>query len=287
MSVESVKMIKVGALNVGYIEQGDGPLVLCLHGYPDTAYSWTQTLNFLAQKGYRAVAPFLRGYHPTDIPADGDYTVKQLAKDALGLIEALGEDRAIIIGHDWGALTAYSAAAIDSNKVEKLVTLDMIHPAALSVTPNTVWKGRHIIAYQFKSAAIRRVRRDEFNHIDEIYRRWSPKWNFEGETKDIKRAFAEPGRVEAALGYYWAFFKEGIGRDEQSKKGQEIALAKTTVPTLTIFGDWGALSDQQMAQSKKAFTGPYEYIQLTGVGHFLHREAPEKFFNHLSAFLDD
>ena len=281
----NVQTIQANSLNIAYLEKGNGPLVLCLHGYPDTAYSWLKTLDFLSEKGFRAVAPFMRGYYPTDIPADGDYTVKQLAKDALALIEALGEDSAIVIGHDWGALAGYSAAAIDPGKVTKLITLDMIHPAALSVTPNTLWKGRHIIAYQFKQAALRRIQQNNFAHIDDIYRRWSPNWDFTGETKDVKLALEKPGRVEAALGYYWAFFKEGIGRDEQSKLGQKIALAKTTVPTLTIFGDWGALSEKQMESSKNAFEGPYEFVQLKGVGHFLHREAPERFFEQLEKFL--
>lgn len=282
----NIQTIQVRSIKFAYLEKGSGPLVVCLHGYPDTAYSWIETLNFLAERGFRAVAPFMRGYYPTEIPKDGDYSVQQLALDALALITALGEKDAIIIGHDWGALAGYSAANIDASKVKKLVTLDMIHPAAVPYAPKTVWKGRHIIAYQFKSAAIKRVKLNDFAHIDEIYRRWSPNWDFDGETKDIKEAFSKPGRVEAALGYYWSFLQGAVGRDNESKRGREIALAKTTVPTLAIFGDWGALSENQIERSEAAFTAPYKYVLFEGVGHFLHRETPNRFFNQLSAFLE-
>lgn len=281
-----VQSVEVRSLNIAYLEKGSGPLVLCLHGYPDTAYSWIQTLHFLAERGFRAVAPFMRGYYPSDIPSDGDYSVQEMARDALALIDALGAENAIIIGHDWGALAALSAVAIDASKVSNLITLDMIHPATLSPTLTSVWKGRHIIAYQRKNASVKHLKRNNFAHIDEIYRRWSPNWDFAGETDDVKHAFAQPGRVEAALGYYWAFAHEARHNDEKSKLGKRLATTKIEVPTLALFGDWGAMSDKQLAGSSKGFLGPYQYVKFDGVGHFLHREAPEKFFTCLTDFLD-
>lgn len=288
MSTKNIKTIAINSVNFAYLEKGAGPLVLCLHGYPDTAYTWSDTLTYLADKGYRAVAPFMRGYHPTDIPIDGDYSVLRLAKDALEMIEAFGETEAIVIGHDWGALAAYSAAALEPSRISKMVTLDMPHPASLSFNPRVIWKGRHILAYQMRQSSINHLKRNNFAHIDQIYRRWSPNWDFSAEeTAPVKEAFAKPNRVEAALGYYWAFMAGLTGRNDAAKRGRELALAKISVPTLAIFGDWGAVTQKQVEQTRKAFTGHYEYTQLEGVGHFLHREEPEQFFALLAKFLKD
>src|SRR5262245_64260522 len=96
------KFVDANGLRFGYLEQGSGPLVLLLHGFPDTALTWDRAMPALAQAGYRAVAPFMRGYAPTAIPADGAYDTETLGKDAIALIHALGADAAVVIGHDWG-----------------------------------------------------------------------------------------------------------------------------------------------------------------------------------------
>ena len=106
--------IEANGLLFGYLEAGPagGPLALCLHGFPDSAWTWRHLLPELAGAGYRAVAPFMRGYAPTEVPEDGRYQTGALVADAVALHEALGGDgRAVLIGHDWGAMAAYGAAA--------------------------------------------------------------------------------------------------------------------------------------------------------------------------------
>ena len=103
MDQPEIKKVRANGVTFSYLEAGEGPLVLCLHGFPDNAYTFTQLMDRLAATGFRAVAPFMRGYWPTEVPADGRYQSAVLAMDALALIEALGADRAVLIGHDWGA----------------------------------------------------------------------------------------------------------------------------------------------------------------------------------------
>src|SRR5215813_8273648 len=104
--------VRANGLEFGLLEAGSGPLALCLHGFPDTARTWRHLLPVLAGAGFRAVAPFMRGYAPTAVPTDGGYGVGALAADAVALHEALGGGReAVLIGHDWGAEAAYAAAA--------------------------------------------------------------------------------------------------------------------------------------------------------------------------------
>src|SRR3954465_5483310 len=103
--------VEANGVTYGYLADGpeDGPLALCLHGFPDSAWTWRHLLPELAAAGYRAVAPFLRGYAPTSIPDDGLYQSGAVASDAIALHAALGGgDDAVVIGHDWGALAAYA-----------------------------------------------------------------------------------------------------------------------------------------------------------------------------------
>src|SRR6202167_3082247 len=123
--------VQANDLEFGLLEAGSGPLALCLHGFPDTAHTWKHLLPALADAGFHAVAPFMRGYAPTAIPADGAYQIGALVADAVALHEALGGDGdAVLIGHDWGAETAYGAAAFAPDRWRRLVTL-AVPPAAL------------------------------------------------------------------------------------------------------------------------------------------------------------
>jgi pimeloyl-ACP methyl ester carboxylesterase len=118
--------VSANGLEFGYLAAGEGPLALCLHGFPDTAWSWRHLLTALAGAGYRAVAPFMRGYAPTGIPESGVYQTGALSSDAVALHEALGGDAdAVVIGHDWGAPTAWSCALHHPDRVTAVGALSV------------------------------------------------------------------------------------------------------------------------------------------------------------------
>src|ERR1700704_6943291 len=105
-------VVQANGLRFQYLEMGSGPLALCLHGFPDSPWTYRYLLPQLAQAGYRAVAPFMRGYAPTQIPLDGDFSTNALASDPNALHEVLGGDsNAVLIAHDWGAVAAWGALA--------------------------------------------------------------------------------------------------------------------------------------------------------------------------------
>src|SRR6188768_370834 len=106
-----IRYVEANGLRFAYLEEGEGPLVLLLHGFPDTARTWDSLRTRIAATGRRAVSPFMRGYHPTQIPVK-DTHQETLGRDALALITALGHREAVIVGHDWGASAAYVAASI-------------------------------------------------------------------------------------------------------------------------------------------------------------------------------
>ena len=115
--------IRANEINFHFLEMGEGPLVLCMHGFPDHAYSFRHLLPDLAQAGFRGVAPFMRGYAPTEAPKDGRYQTVLLSRDVLALIGALSSERAYLVGNDWGAGAVSGAAILEPEKVAKLVTI--------------------------------------------------------------------------------------------------------------------------------------------------------------------
>lgn len=280
-----IKTIHANGLDFAYYEAGTGnQLVLCLHGFPDTADTWLELMPVLADAGYRVIAPFMRGYYPTQIPADGQYSAKHLAQDVIGLIDAFGAEQAIVIGHDWGALASYSATALAPERVSKLVTVAIPHPRALRFDLKTLWKARHFLTFQLRPFAVSWMRRNNYQALDTIFKRWSPNWDFTADDiHPVRDSFSHAGVVEAALGYYWSFFTSA-----NDPVVQKLNRAKTPIPTLSIFGDAdGALTLTALEHTHKAFTAEYEQVVLPDVGHFLHREVPDEFAQLVLGFLQD
>jgi len=254
--------VDANGLRFGYLEAGKGPLVLLMHGFPDTAHTWDRALHALADAGFRAVAPFMRGYHPTSIPADGAYDADTLGKDIASLVEALGEEKAIVVGHDWGASGAYSCAAMFPERVRALVVFAIPHPGSFRPTPTLMWAIRHFAVLRRKNA-VAKVSRDDFAYVDHLVARWSPAWKEipPDETKHVKAAFREPGCLDAALGYYRAVgFRQPAGYKQ-----------KVTVPTIAFAGEQDIIPPRLYEKARHFFTASYEVVQVPG-GHFMHRE---------------
>ena len=267
----SESTVRANGLEFAVITEGRGPLVLLLHGFPDTAHTWDRTRPALAAAGFRAVSPFMRGYAPTQIPRDGDYHVDTLGHDVAALIEALGEPQAIVVGHDWGAAAAYAAANLHPERVRFLVTLAIPHARAITPSPLLLWKARHFFALRRRSAPAR-LRAHDFAHVDELVHRWSPAWQVPpGETDAVKRAFAVPGCVEAALGYYRA-----IPLKPPASQRGAISMPALAFAGATDF----ALRPAVFERARRHYRAAYEVVTLPG-GHFLHREHPAEFDREL------
>ncbi len=262
--------VVANGVRFAFFEEGKGPLVLLLHGFPDTAHTWDAVRPAIAAAGFRAVTPFTRGYAPTAIPADGAYDSDTLGRDALALIGALGEERAIVVGHDWGASAAYSAATLEPARVTKLVTVAIPHPASLRPTPRLAWSARHFFSLR-RRGAVEMARADDFAHIDELVQRWSPAWSVpRGETDAVKRAFREPGSLDAALGYYRAM----------RLRPPRSLRSRISVPTVSFAGLNDILPPEAYDRAASWFTGGYEVVRMPG-GHFMHREHPSLFAREL------
>ena len=266
MTNDAIRYVEANGLRFAYLEEGTGPLVLLLHGFPDTAHSWDDIRPRIAAQGDRAVSPGMRGYAPTAIP-DRDADLETLARDALALIGVLGETSAIIIGHDWGAATAYAAASLDPARIKKLITIAIPHPAALQPSPAKLWAVRHFIAYKLPGAS-RRFARNDFAALPAIYKRWSPTWSPPAEEfAAVRASFSNPASLEAAFGYY----------RQLRFRPQPFLRKKLAVPTVVFAGlDDSIVKPADYAAAKRMFTGEYIIEEMRG-GHFMHREHPDEF----------
>ncbi len=144
-----MKKVTANGLEFSYLEEGTGPLIIFLHGFPDNAWTWNEILPKVAAANYRCVALFTRGYFPSQIAPNCDYSAETLAEDVFAVIEALGEKQAVIVGHDWGAMTGYAAANIDRSKINKLVTLGLPHPRIIHLSIKLLKRAPHFIIFQF------------------------------------------------------------------------------------------------------------------------------------------
>lgn len=222
--------------------------------------------------GSRALHAWIRADAGPDEEA---YDSDTLGRDLIALVHALGEKSAVIVGHDWGASAAYSAAAIEPGAVRLLVTIAIPQPASVSPSPKTLWAVRHFFALRQKRA-VRWVPAGDFAYVDELVRRWSPTWNASpGETAAVKAVFREPRSLDVALGYYRALRPW----PPSSHRG------KIPVPTVSFAGENDMMPPSAYDRAASRFTGSYEVVRMPG-GHFMHREHPDVFNRHLLRVLE-
>jgi pimeloyl-ACP methyl ester carboxylesterase len=282
---ERLQSVRANGIDFAYFERGSGPLVLCLHGFPDIAHSFRPLLDALAGAGYRAVAPCMRGYAPSGIPADGDYRVITLGRDVLALIDALGGAPAFVVGHDWGAAATYAAATLDPTRVRAIVTAAVPHLRRflLGATPRQLRRSRYMGFFQLRGIAERAVRRDDLAYVDALVREWSPGWDYATEDfRALKDNLRDPARLAAALGYYRALPIALLQRESW-----RLLLKNVPVPARVICGARdGCIGREMFGAHERYFSAGYELVEIVGAGHFMHLEAPGEFADAVLAFLE-
>jgi pimeloyl-ACP methyl ester carboxylesterase len=281
--------VDANGIAFSYLEAGRGPLVLCLHGFPDNAHTYSELLPVLAGAGFRAVAPFMRGYAPTSPAPDGRYQSVLLAQDVIRLIDALGAERAFLVGHDWGATATYGAAALAPERIERIVTIGAAHPAAVRGDLASSYERHKGIwhAYFFQMPfAEQVVAANDFAYIEQWWRDASPEYDPAPVIERVKATFRQPGVVTAALSYYRHTFHPG-NRDPALQRLQERASnAPTPVPTLALHGTRDRPGRLEAFEAMDdLFPKGLEKVVLPGAGHFVHVERPREVNGRIVEFL--
>jgi pimeloyl-ACP methyl ester carboxylesterase len=262
------------------------PLALCLHGFPDSAHTWRHLLPALAEAGYYATAPFMRGYAPTAIPADGNYQTGALAADANALHEALGADEtAVIIGHDWGA-AAYGAVGSQPERWRRAVTLAVPPAASLSGFLTYDQLRRSWYTYFFQSPLAESVvAAEDLAFVGRLWADWSPGYDATWDLAQVRAALGNAERLRAAIGYYRATANPA-SHDPALAVEQAAISAPTPRPTLYLHGsDDGCLSWEAVGDPLAFLAEGSEVVVVEGAGHFLHLEAPKPVATEVTRFL--
>jgi pimeloyl-ACP methyl ester carboxylesterase len=286
--------ITANGVDFAYLEDGpsDGPLALCLHGFPDHAPTWQLLMPELAAAGYHVVAPWLRGYAPTALAPDGNYQTAAIALDALALADELaGDGDAVLIGHDWGAIAAYVAAGHRPERFAKLVTLAVPHQAALAArfltTPEQLKRSWYVFFYQTPLAEYI-VPGDDFAIIDMLWRDWSPGLVPNPDyLRALKDTLGAPGSTAAAISYYQSMLGTKPG-DPDLDAVQGAGGMPTPIPTLYLHGaDDGCMGADLIVESELEpfFPAGLDLQIVPSTGHFLHLEKPDAVNRSILTFL--
>jgi pimeloyl-ACP methyl ester carboxylesterase len=284
-----LKQIDAGLLRVGYAEAGpaDSPAVILLHGWPYDIHSYGAVTPLLASAGYRVIVPYLRGYGTTRFLSEATFRNGQqaaLGVDVVELMDALGIDRAIIAGFDWGARTANIMATLWPERCRAIVSVSgyligsqQANQAPLPPKAELQWWYQYYFATERGRAGYERYRNDFARLIWEIA---SPQWEFDEATFDrTARSFDNPDHVDIVIhNYRWRL---GLADGEPAYEDLERRLAEApviTVPAITLEGDANGAPHPDPAAYAGKFTGKYSHRLIAGgVGHNLPQEAPQAF----------
>lgn len=267
---------EIDGVHVEWLEVGEGPLAICVHGFPDSAHTWRHLLPDLAAAGYRAVAPFTRGYYPTAIPDDGLYQAGVRGRDICMLHEALGgDDSAVLIGHDWGANSAAVAAVKQPERWRRVVTM--------AVPP-----GGRVGAAFFDYAQLRRssymfvfqhplaealVPHDDWAFVRGLWRDWSPGFDGSEDVANFISSVEPEGHLSAALGYYRASLQPGLASAEFAD--WEVDNSIPPQPLLYLHGRADGCIGVEFADGvADDLADGSQVVLFDNLGHFIHLEDP-------------
>jgi pimeloyl-ACP methyl ester carboxylesterase len=249
----------------------DAPLALLAHGYPDTAWTWRHLGPYLADRGWRVVAPFSRGYAPTDLAPDDRYRVSDQAADLLTLHTVLGgDDRAVLVGHDWGAVATWAVTATAPTRFARYVTMAVPPPATLLrpwTSPRTVPLGLRQLRMSWYMAynQLPGSERGQGRVIPRLWADWSPGYDAGFDLDRVREALGGPGRRRAALRYYRNSLRGGA---------RETFGLRPGAPALYLHGERDGCIHSGLGAR---YPSPgVEFVPVAGAGHFLQLEQPER-----------
>jgi pimeloyl-ACP methyl ester carboxylesterase len=284
--------VTLRALTWGDWDNADAPVAVCLHGFPDTAHGWRKVAPQLADAGWRVVAPFMRGYAPSSLSAEGSYHVGALMDDALRVLDAAGPTgRDVVIGHDWGAIAATGLAAMPDSPFDK-ATIMSVPPSAsfrqrsdiarlAAQLPRQLRRSWYIMFFQLPWLPERSAQRV----VPKLWRDWSPGYDGAEDVRLVLDAIGTPEHWRAALGYYRATVRNSRPPARYAELHRHW-LSAPVLPTLYLHGsDDGCASSEYTEWVRRVLPAGSAAHVIDGGGHFLQLDQPAATAERLLEFL--
>lgn len=276
--------VSTNGARLSVLQEGpaDGPLAILLHGFPEHAGAWSALSASLAGAGYRVWAPDQRGYGGSDKPPRvADYALDTLAADVVGLIDAAGRERAVVIGHDWGAAVAWWVAQTHPERVERLVAINVPHPAVMAARVRRdlaqLRKSWYILAFQLPRIPEALASRHGFRALARALTSSSRPGTFaDADLAAYRRAWGQPGALRAMLDWYRAIVRH---------PPRMPARPRITVPTLLLWGVRDVALERSLAQPSVDLCDDGRLVWFEDATHWVHHEEPERVFAAIAGFL--
>jgi pimeloyl-ACP methyl ester carboxylesterase len=277
------KNLSVNGRTYPIIEAGEGPLVLCLHGFPDNYESFHNQIEPFVAAGYRVICPMMPGFVPENRASEGNnspvFATGEIIAMIEGLLQTSGEEKCHLVGHDWGALIAYMVAEQRPDLLSCLTVLSIPYnvsiPRILLRCPSYLAPGWYVTFFQLKGLADWVVKRNNWKFLDMLYRTWCPTWkDYDDRLVSVKETFNQPGVLTATLSYY----RNSIfGLNSASFKFRRWYSGKIEVPTLGIRGEVdGCMTEVAWdLMSPKSFPKGITLERMPQIGHFPQLENPQ------------
>lgn len=266
--------MEINGLSFHVVDEGRGTPVVLLHGFPDSSRLWRHQVPALVDAGYRVIAPDLRGFGESEKPQEvGAYAMPILVSDVVGILDALGVERAHVVGHDWGAVLAWTFAALLPDRVERLVALSVGHPNAFPELPiEQREKSWYMLLFQFEDVAEQLLQRDDWK----LFREWT---RGDGEGDRYVEDLARPGALTAGLNWYRA------NAAPAAQLEAPLQLPAVAAPTLGIWSSRDHyLIEDGLRGSAKHVSGPWRYERIDGASHWIPLDAAERLNELLLGF---
>jgi len=260
---------EVGDVRLHYVEAGDGPLVVLLHGFPEFWYGWRLQIAPLAAAGFRVVAPDLRGYNLSSKP-DGvvAYGAEKLAADVRGLIQERGAESALVVGHDWGGSVAWTLAMNHPEVVDRLAILNAAHPRKLNEGlrhPSQLRRSWYFFYFQLPDLPEHHALADDGEFLQDFLRDAQPPYTSE-EMKRYIEAWSQPGAATAMINYYRFAVRHSSGD-----------IRSVTAPTLVIWGEKDRYLGPDLAEPHHEDVPNLDRVErLPDASHWVHHDEPER-----------
>lgn len=275
--------ITTNGVKLHYVTQGEGDLILMLHGFPEFWYSWRHQIPEFA-KDYKVVALDLRGYNDSDKPADKSaYVMDEFIRDVEGVIKGLGYDKCILVGHDWGGAIAWQFAYAHPQMVERLIILNLPHPAKFAEglrTPQQLLRSSYMFLFQLPWLPELLIQSSDYQAIENAIKGMAV--NKSAITKEdleaYKDAAAKRGAMTAMLNYYRNIFQQGM------IKGDWSVLE---VPTLMIWGEKDTALGTELTYGTAAYVRNFQIKYIPDCSHWVQQEQPQLVNQYIREFLSN